>query len=261
MHRRAQYPFAAATPTEPDVPITVADAIDPRPVSVLYGATQRVVGGGLLIRVGAPLPFHRREAHSMLGRLRRRAFPFLRQNAIALLALFIATSGAAYAANTVRSTDIVDGQVKAADIAAGAVGPAKTSGFKNGVVANSALTHNCGQVGIWKACAAVVIQVPAGHTYIVTVHSSVSGDPGNSTVHSLYCAATSGPTCILEAPDFVTFWPRGVTNAGQTAATGLTAGSHTISTAFKLGGALLADPNAHITTVVTFRDEKALFAG
>jgi len=93
------------------------------------------------------------------------------------------------------------------------------------------------------------------------VHSSVSGNPGNGTVHSLYCAASSGPTCIIEAPDYVTFWPRGTTNAAQTAAMGLSAGTHTLSTAFKLGGALLADPNAHISTVVTFRDSQSIQAG
>ncbi|MGI8595226.1 MAG: hypothetical protein ACR2ML_12845 [Solirubrobacteraceae bacterium] len=35
----------------------------------------------------------------------------------ATLALFVALGGTAYAANTVRSKDIVDGQVKKADLA------------------------------------------------------------------------------------------------------------------------------------------------
>jgi hypothetical protein len=47
---------------------------------------------------------------------------FLRQNAIALLALFVALGGTgAYAANTIFSTDIVDGEVKTPDLATGAV--------------------------------------------------------------------------------------------------------------------------------------------
>ena len=43
-------------------------------------------------------------------------------NAMSLVAVFIALGGAAYAVNTVRSSDIVDGEVKIADIGRGAVG-------------------------------------------------------------------------------------------------------------------------------------------
>ena len=51
---------------------------------------------------------------------------FLRRNAIALLALFVALGGTgAYAANTVFSGDIVDGQVMNPDLANGAVTSAK----------------------------------------------------------------------------------------------------------------------------------------
>ena len=42
-------------------------------------------------------------------------------NAMSLVAVFIALGGAAYAVNTVRSSDIVDGEVKIADIGQGAV--------------------------------------------------------------------------------------------------------------------------------------------
>jgi hypothetical protein len=50
----------------------------------------------------------------------------VRQNAVAWLALFVALGGtSAYAANTVFSTDIVDGEVKAPDIAANAVDSAR----------------------------------------------------------------------------------------------------------------------------------------
>ena len=51
----------------------------------------------------------------------KRVLKHVRSNAIGYLALFFALSGAAYAANTVRSIDIVDGEVKTADIGAGAV--------------------------------------------------------------------------------------------------------------------------------------------
>lgn len=57
----------------------------------------------------------------MLGRLGR----FMRSNAIALVALFFALGGAAHAANTVRSSDIVDGAVRSVDIRDGSITPAK----------------------------------------------------------------------------------------------------------------------------------------
>ena len=43
-------------------------------------------------------------------------------NVVASLALFVALGGSAYAVNTVRSTDIVDGEVKSVDIGNGEVG-------------------------------------------------------------------------------------------------------------------------------------------
>ncbi len=59
----------------------------------------------------------------MLTRLRPQ---FTYANVTATLALVIALgSGSAYAANTIRSGDIVDGQVKRADLAASAVNSAK----------------------------------------------------------------------------------------------------------------------------------------
>ena len=74
-------------------------------------------------------------------------------NVVALLALFVAlSSGTAYAANTIFSTDIVDGEVQTADLANNAVTSAKVADFglsnsdvgvlfaevnSNGTVANS----------------------------------------------------------------------------------------------------------------------------
>jgi hypothetical protein len=59
----------------------------------------------------------------MLTRLRPQ---FSYANVTATLALVIALgTGSAYAANTIRSGDIVDGQVKRADLAASAVNSAK----------------------------------------------------------------------------------------------------------------------------------------
>ena len=85
----------------------------------------------------------------------------------------------------------------------------------------------------------------------------MSADPGNSTVTALYCAASTGPTCIYPTPDYVTFWPRGVTNAAQSAAKFLSAGTYTVSTAVKMGGALIQDANAKVTTLVEVTDVRA----
>ena len=54
----------------------------------------------------------------------RRLPIYLRQNVLALLALFVALGGTAYAANTVNSSDIVDGQVKSVDVGDGEIGSA-----------------------------------------------------------------------------------------------------------------------------------------
>src|SRR3954452_3559625 len=71
-------------------------------------------------------PVDRSNAPPWTGRPRqeyvRPMMAFFRQNAIALLALFVALGGTgAYAANTIMSGDIVDGQVKTADLGTGAV--------------------------------------------------------------------------------------------------------------------------------------------
>src|SRR3712207_2960007 len=56
----------------------------------------------------------------------RRAGAYVRQNAVAFLALFVALGGTgAYAAGSIRSEDIVDGEVRNADLAADAVGTGK----------------------------------------------------------------------------------------------------------------------------------------
>jgi hypothetical protein len=58
-------------------------------------------------------------------RLRRLTYS-IRQNAVAWLALFVSLGGTgAYAANTIGSADIIDGEVKAPDIAANAVDSAR----------------------------------------------------------------------------------------------------------------------------------------
>src|SRR4051812_23276129 len=67
---------------------------------------------------------------------------FLRRNTVAFIALFLALGGTAYAANTVRSADIVDGTIKTADLANSAVTPAKTTGLWT--YHNTAITRTSG---------------------------------------------------------------------------------------------------------------------
>ena len=73
---------------------------------------------------------------------------------VALAALFVALSGTAYAANTIRSTDIVDGQVKTADLATGAVTSAK---LKDGGVAGRDLAAGAVSAGKLAPGAAVSV--------------------------------------------------------------------------------------------------------
>ena len=77
----------------------------------------------------------------MLAKLRPRSA----YDVMAALALFIAlATGSAYAANTVFSTDIVDGQVKGPDIAANAVGSGKIADrqVKNADLSSGASSSN-----------------------------------------------------------------------------------------------------------------------
>ncbi len=46
----------------------------------------------------------------------RKLLRYFANNIFGLLALFVALGGTAYAVNTVRSTDIVDGEVKSVDV-------------------------------------------------------------------------------------------------------------------------------------------------
>src|SRR5437764_12082618 len=95
-----------------------------------------------------PIRCPARRGSAMFTRLPGKAFASVRDHAaiaISLVALFVALSGTAYAVNTVRSTDIVDGQVKTVDLANGAVNYAKTTGFKNAAYSSYQLTSDCAQ--------------------------------------------------------------------------------------------------------------------
>jgi hypothetical protein len=164
---------------------------------------------------------------------------YIRRNLVAFVALFIAiilSSGSvAYAANTIYSSDIVDGQVKNQDLADNAVGTKKiqdhsilgrdikdnslggaqikesTLGqvpnaktidgqpldtLKQTDVTQLVETDECAQPNVWSQCDLDTLTVPAGHAYVLTVTSEITADPGNTAQTIEYCPAYTGPTCI-----------------------------------------------------------------
>ena len=171
---------------------------------------------------------------------------FVRRNTIGFIALFIALGGTAYAANTVRSQDIVDGQVKTQDLANGAVTKAKALSFRTFTSVNNATSSSCyAGPAQWRDSAPVTITVPAG-AWRVTVTSTVEGDPGNATVQSQFCPATKGPSCIWSPPRWATFFAGGVTSSTASAQTSFAGGAgtsftYTYTTAVRFSGPVLSD--------------------
>ncbi len=180
---------------------------------------------------------------------------FIRRNTVAFIALLIALGGTAYAANTVRSIDIVDGTIKTQDLANGAVTPTKT---KNVVTLNSTnfqKTAACVQPQIWFACTPIPVYVPAGRQWRVTVISTVNAEPtGTQSTTALYCAAKSGPTCINGGPVYATFGAHVVTSATDTATVIVGPGSYTFSTAVKFPVTVVDAATMHTTTTVIITD-------
>ncbi len=212
---------------------------------------------------------------------------YIRRNAIAFIALFmsmIAIGGAtAYAANTIRSGDIVDGQVQNADIADNAIGTHKindnsiwgvdikestlsrvpdaaalggvpANGLKHRTTTNIQRTSACVQSGTLSACAPVAITVPNGHFYAVTVFSSVTALVGANALTAQFCPAASGPTCMTAEPDTVTFWANGATSAAGSATAYFGSGNYTFSSAVNFSGPVVASNAAHATTTVEIYD-------
>jgi hypothetical protein len=212
---------------------------------------------------------------------------YFRKNMVAFVALFvsfIAIGGTtAYAVNTVRSADIVDGQVKNADLGADSVasgkiidnsvlgadvrestlgrvpdasklaGKAATS-LRQRSRTSTVSTSDCGVQNTWVSCAPVAVVVPAGRTYRVTVSSTVNAGTAAATQEALFCPATSGPSCITGIAESVSFWAGGFTSSSATAAGVYPAGSYTFVTALHLLGPILTSNNGHTTTTVEYYD-------
>src|SRR3954452_24027498 len=89
----------------------------------------------------------------------------IRSNLVGYLALFVALGGtSAYAANTVFSTDIVDGQVKTADLANIAVTEDKVAAnsVNSGRVINGSLTAQDLAPGVGGSGATAITFAPTG---------------------------------------------------------------------------------------------------
>ena len=222
---------------------------------------------------------------------------YIRQHMIAFVALFIAIISfggtAAYAANTIRSSDIVDGQVKNQDLADNAVGTKKIqdgsvlgrdikddslSGanikestldqvpdaktidgvpldtLKHTTLALHTETDTCAQPGIWSQCDTFSLTVPAGHQYVVDVTSSITANPGATGELIAYCPAVTGPTCMSGDPEYLTLPANQYTNGTIADGNFFQPGTYTISTAVKVPAALLATVNASTSTTIEYYD-------
>jgi hypothetical protein len=223
---------------------------------------------------------------------------YIRRNLVAFAALFIAiilSSGSvAYAANTIYSSDIVDGQVKNQDLADNAVGTKKiqdhsilgrdikdnslgraqikesTLGqvpnaktidgqpletLKQRDVTQLAQTDECAVPNVWSQCDLDSVTVPAGHAYVLTVTSEITADPGANIQTIEYCPAYTGPTCINDTgPEAVTLPANQYTNASTSASRVLQAGTYTLSTAIKVAAPLVATTFANTATNYVWYD-------
>jgi hypothetical protein len=149
--------------------------------------------------------------------------------AASTLALLLALGGTAYAVNTVRSADIVDGTIKTQDIGTGAV---QSIDIKNGTVAPADLTagtlgrtptvmarvNGDGTVAISRGGVTVTplttgnYLVDAGRDITNCLEQAtarerlvtVAVEPGSSTNVSVYVVTTSG-TPVARAFDIVFF--------------------------------------------------------
>ncbi len=183
---------------------------------------------------------------------------FLGRHGIAIVALFIALGGTAYAANTVRSADIVDGTVQTQDLANKAVTPTKTTGVWTFHTVATQVTSDCAKAAqTWTACAPVTLTVPAGHRYSVTVQSTVEIYVGPTrTEFTLfdYCAASSGPSCFAGTYDELLVSDGETVTASNAGHRVYGPGTYTFSTAMKSYYAVPSFKNAHTTTTVIATD-------
>jgi hypothetical protein len=222
-----------------------------------------------------------------------RLLTYLRQNVIAIIALVIALGGGtAYAVNTVRSSDIVDGQVQSVDlgtnavtnakIAANAIGSGKvvdgsitgadinesTLGkvpnasklggidsvhFRTGKASAVQQTDHCVQTGTYELCAPVTITVPAGTYYHVSVTANISVF-SSLDGDALYCAASEGPACLNNTPSGMSTFAGRYSSGSDAAAAYFGPGTHTFGVAVRMDQAIVTTNTGRVSTLVEWND-------
>jgi hypothetical protein len=106
---------------------------------------------------------------------------------------------------------------------------------------------------LWIACAPVSLTVPAGHLWYVTVISSATAYPGNAYVDALLCPATTGPQCVDNTPERMSFEPNQWGNWSSSATNSYYAGTYSFNTAMKFPFVLPANAEAYThTTVIAY---------
>jgi hypothetical protein len=166
---------------------------------------------------------------------------------------------------SLTAADLADNTLTGAQINEGTLAQVPSSGALGGIAASDygqydhstfVAASDCAQVGVWTGCAPISVNVPSGHTYEITVTSTVN--VFSSQTQTLgFCAASAGPSCLYynSAPDLLTAWG-GAYSVGSSSASKYVGGPQTFTaqTAIKLASALNASPNAKITTTVSFYD-------
>jgi len=113
---------------------------------------------------------------------------------VALAALFAALSGTAYAANTIRSTDIVDGQVKTADLANGAVTSTK---LKDGGVATRDLAGGAVTAGKLGAAPVAIVSNSASESAAAATPVSLHADSETSDAFNMHHQAPNNQDLVV----------------------------------------------------------------
>jgi hypothetical protein len=109
----------------------------------------------------------------MLSRLSN----YFKQNVIAFLALFVALGGTgAYAANTIRSTDIVDGEVKSADVKDQSLTTFDVSTFLGADIVDGSLTAKDIAENEFNFPAAIPAMAPRSCIYLTITGIDAQGD-------------------------------------------------------------------------------------
>ena len=115
-------------------------------------------------------------------------------------------------------------------------------------------TFQCVTPGAWSECGRIPLDVPAGHTYTVTIWSSVTAATAVGSQSAYSCPAITGPTCIDGRAEYIRFIPNMETNVASSATVNLGAGHYDLSTAVLFPNAIMNEQNVNAITTVEYYD-------